>query len=145
MKLRCRKTHIQFLSGALCLVLMLGSSEATVLCIGQNGHVAIEASDSGCCGHLSRTCCPHDAHCLFAAGSSTQDDDCGACLDIPISSGSADAFQAPSNAPPDFSVSTAIDLLPAVHIALLESHLDLKFLNPLSDFPSSRSIVVLLI
>ncbi len=144
MKLRRRKTHIQFLSGALCLVLMLGSSEATVLCIGQNGHVAIEASDSGCCGHLSRTCCPHDAHCLFAAGSSTQDDDCGACLDIPISSGSADAFQAPNNTPLDLSASTAIDLLPAAHRTLLESHLDLTFLIPLSDFLSSRSTVLLI-
>ncbi len=144
MRLRRRKTHIQVLSGVLCLVLALSSSEATVLCIGQDGHVAIEASDSGCCGHLSRACCPCDAHSLLTAGSPAQDDDCGACLDIPISCGSADAFRAPSNAPLELSDSTAIALLPDVHGALLESHLDLKFLTPLSDFPSLRSVVLLI-
>ncbi len=144
MRLRRRKAHIQFLSGVLCLVLSLSNSEAMVLCIGQNGHVAIEASDSGCCGHLSRACCPHDAHCLLAAGSSTQDDDCGECLDIPISSGSADTFQAPNEVPPDLSGGVAADPLRIARGSLPESHLDLTFLNPLSDFPSLRSTVLLI-
>jgi len=144
MRLNRRQNHVRYLSAVLCLMLVLGNSEALVLCIGQNGHVAIEASDSGCCGHLSRACCPDDAHCLFAAGSSAQDDDCGACVDIPISSGSADAFAAPNEVRLDLSVCAAVDSLCVVSFPLFESHLDLKFLTPLSDFPPLRSVVLLI-
>jgi hypothetical protein len=144
MGLSRRKKHIQYLSAAFCLMLALSSSEAMVLCVGQDGHVAIEASDSRCCGHLRWACCSHDAHTLAAAGSSAQNDDCGPCLDIPISSGSADTFQAPNEAPPDISVCLAVDLLRIARGSFLESHLDLKFLTPLSDFPPPRSIVLLI-
>ncbi|MEK7993974.1 MAG: hypothetical protein AAB403_09250, partial [Planctomycetota bacterium] len=68
-------------------MLTFSSSEAMVLCIGQDGHVAIEASDSRCCGHLPWVSGIQYAHTLVATGSSARDDDCGTCLDIPISSG----------------------------------------------------------
>ena len=139
-----RRRHIRFLIAVLCFMLALGNSEALVLCIGQDGHVAVEASDSGCCGHLSRTCCPDDAHCLFTAGSCAHDDDCGVCLDIPLSSGTADALQAPNEVRPDLPACDAIDPSRVACCDFPESPADLKSLTPLSDFPPPRSTILLI-
>jgi len=123
---------------------MFSSPEAMVLCIGHDGHVAIEASDSRCCGHLPWVFGIQDARTFVAAGCSVQDDECGPCLDIPISSGSADAFQVPDQVAPDLSASIGVDLLPVAHCSFPESHLDLKFLTPSFDFTPSRSIILLI-
>jgi hypothetical protein len=125
-------------------MLMLGNSEAMVLCIGQDGHVAIEASGSGCCGHLPPACCPDDAQCLFTAGSSAQDDDCGMCLDIPISSGVAEAVQAPNEVQPDSGSSFSVDLLVLNGCSFIESSLDLTPLTVQSYFPLLRSVILLI-
>ena len=138
-----RKSHIWCLIGVLCLMLAVGNSEALVLCIGQDGHVAIEASDSRCCGHL-----PWDSsievHVLRACGPSAQNDDCGACLDIPISSGAADAFRASNGVRLELSACAPAVSLRVACDSLLGSHLDLKFPSLLSDLPPPRSIILLI-
>ena len=144
MGLKRRRTHIQYLSAVLCLMLTFSSSEAMVLCIGQDGHVAIEASDSRCCGYLPWVSGIQDAHMLVAAGGSAQDDDCGACLDIPISSGLAEAVQAPNEVQPDTGSSFSVDLLLLDYSSVFESNLDLKPLIVQSYFPPLRSVILLM-
>ena len=139
-----RRTHIQYLSVALCLVLGFSSSEVMVLCIGQDGHVAIEASDSRCCGHPPWISRFQDANAFVAAGCSAQDDDCGACLDIPISSGLTEAVQAPKEVQPDTGSSFIVDLLLPDYSRFLESNFDLKFLIVQSYFPPLRSVILLI-
>jgi hypothetical protein len=124
---------------------MFNSSEAMVLCIGQDGHVAIEASDSRCCGHLPLVSCFQDAHTLVAAGCSAQDDDCGACLDIPVSSGLDEAVQAPNEAHPDIvSSSFLVDLLLLDYFSSFESNPDLRPLVVPSYFPPLGSVILLI-
>jgi len=141
---RRERTHIRWLGAVLCLLLIFGNSEAMVLCIGHDGHVAVEASDSACCGHLPWVVSERSILTFGAAGPSAEDDDCGPCLDIPISSGLADAFQAPDKGPPDLTASIAVDLLPVAHCSFSESYLDLKFPTPVSDFTPLHSIVLLI-
>jgi hypothetical protein len=116
-----------------------------VLCIGQDGHVAIEASDSRCCGHLPWVSGIQYAHTLVAAGGSAQDDDCGPCLDIPILSGLAEAVQAPNEVQPDTGSSFSVDLLLLDYSSVFESNLDLKPLTVQSCFPPLLHAVILLI
>lgn len=144
MRLKRRKTHVQYLSAVVCLVLTFSSSEAMLLCIGQDGHVAVEVSDSRCCGHLPRISCLQDAHTLVAAGCLAADDDCGACLDIPISSGLAEAVQAPNQAQPDTGPSSSADLSLLDDLSSLESNLDLKLPIVPSYFPPLRSVILLI-
>ena len=144
MGLKRRGTHIQYLSAVLCLMLTFSSSEAMVLCIGQDGHAAIEASDSRCCGHLPWVSGIQDAYTLVAAGSSAQDDDCGPCLDIPISSGLAEAVQAPNEVQPDTGTSFSVDLLLPDYSSVFESNLDLELLIVQSYFPPLRLVILLI-
>jgi hypothetical protein len=141
MRFNREQIYIRSLSVAICLLAMFSSSEAMVLCVGHDGHVVIEASDSDCCGHLPWVVSERSILAFGAAGPSAEDDDCGPCLDIPISSGLADAFQAPDKGPPDLTASIAVDLLP---VAYGSSHLDLRFATPVSDFTLLHSIVLLI-
>jgi hypothetical protein len=144
MRFSREQAYVRCLSAAICLLAMFSSSQPMVLCLGHDGHVAIEASGSACCGHLPWVVCEMSRPAFGAAGRSAEDDDCGPCLDIPISSGSADAFEAPDQAPPDLSASIAVDPLPVAHCSFPDSHLDLKFLTPLSDFTPLRSVILLI-
>ena len=144
MRFSREQAYMRCLSAAICLLAMFSSPEAMVLCIGHDGHVAIEASGSACCGHLPWVVSERSIPAFGAAGRSAEDDDCGPCLDIPISSGSADAFRAPDKVAPDLSASIAVDPLPVAHCSFPDSRLDSKFLTPLSDFTPLRSTVLLI-
>jgi len=123
---------------------MFSSSEAIVLCIGHDGHVAIEASDSHCCGHLPWVSGLQDVHTLVAVGGSTQDDDCGPCLDIPISNGLAEAVQAPNGVRPETGSSFSVDLVLPEYFNSCESTLDLLPLIVQPYFPPLRSVILLI-
>jgi hypothetical protein len=144
MQLKRRRTHVRCLSAVLCLLVMFNSSQAMVLCIGEDGHVALEASDSRCCGHLPGACCPQSTHALTVTGCLAQDDDCGPCLDIPISSGLAEALQAPNDVQPDVSVLSFFDFSLFDRTGVCQSHRDLKFLIVQSYFTPLRSVILLI-
>ena len=57
-----------------------------VLCIGYNGHVAVEAAAGDCCDHSARD--DGDAIVVAFAGSENVDS-CRGCVDIPLSDGFA--------------------------------------------------------
>jgi hypothetical protein len=71
----------------LTLVTAMNTSQAAVLCIGPNGHVAIEAAGHEHCGHASHAD-DHDADARYGGLTShVRDSHCRPCTDIPISAG----------------------------------------------------------
>lgn len=73
------------------LQLCLPASEGIgglVLCQGEDGHIALEAAESGCCTKVS-TGDPVQSRVAFAGNEPPSQDHCGDCLDIPLSVGLA--------------------------------------------------------
>lgn len=138
-----RRNHLRCLSAVLCLLVMFNSSQAMVLCIGEGGHVAIEASDSQCCGCFPCVC-PQNTSALTVAGCSAQDDHCGQCLDIPISSGLAEALQAPNDVQPNVWVIFALELPLLDHTIVSQSCRDFNFQTAQSYFAPLRSVILLI-
>jgi hypothetical protein len=63
------------------MLLMLGSSNAAVICFGEDGHVAIELGSEGDCAHFPSS--DDASHSLF--DTTTAQCHCGPCVDIPLS------------------------------------------------------------
>ena len=127
MEIKRERVYIRCLSVILCLLVVSSSPQAMVLCIGRNGHVAIEASDSRCCGNLPWVVSHNSVLTFGETGPSAQDDDCGSCLDIPISSGLAEAVAVRHAMQPDLPVSIELEPLLVTHPCFSQFHLDLKF------------------
>lgn len=104
MKLTFKKVYNQSLSLLICILLIISSLHGAVLCIGEDGHIAIEAAGSDCCESLpaGRT----EAGPAKAAFSSSKNK-CGSCLDVPISPVMAVAVKKPNPVNPAPSTSTA--------------------------------------
>lgn len=144
MRLKHERVHIRCISAILCLLVTSSSREAMILCIGRNGHVAIEASDSSCCGRLPWVASHTSALTFGETGPSARDDECGPCLDIPISSGLVEAIEVPNDTQPDASVSIQLEPLLVTRPCFSEVHLDLKFLILPSYFTPLDAIVLLI-
>ena len=89
-----RKSCVLCLGILLSFALVGGGQPRGVLCLGENGHIAIEAVNSECCAesHLSHS----RAACVVSTNRELpSENDCGACLDIPISIGSAALVKEP--------------------------------------------------
>ena len=116
-----------------------------VLCIGQNGHIAIEASDSRCCGRLPWVTSRTSVLNFAQTGPSATDDDCGSCLDIPISSGAIEAVGVPNGAAQlDVPVSMELEPLLVARPCLCEFQPDLKFLILPSYFTPLDTTILLI-
>jgi hypothetical protein len=76
--------------GLLSVFLLLpGQALGTVLCIGVDGHIAVEAAQNGRCGFLG-SLVPSDEH-LTKIPAST--DHCGSCVDVPLLTSDTDSRQ----------------------------------------------------
>lgn len=53
-----------------------------VLCIGADGHVALEVSDNGRCTHMHAFDAEHTEGTI--TGTTTEEDHCGSCIDLAI-------------------------------------------------------------
>jgi len=144
MELKRERVYTRYICVILCLLVISSSPQAMVLCIGGNGHVAIEASDSRCCGNLPWIVSHNSVLTFGETGPSAKDDNCGSCLDIPISSGLAEAVAARHVMQPDFPVSIELEPLLVTHPCFSQFHLDLKFLIPPSCFTPSDVTVLLI-
>jgi len=85
MKLTCRKIYNHCFIVLAGIVLMLSGSQGMVLCIGEDGYVAIKTlMTSDCCNNLyssvTREVSPISLKGTFSSGK----DNCGPCVDIPI-------------------------------------------------------------
>lgn len=95
-----------------CLCLIVSNSEMIFLCIGEDGHVAIEAAVSNCCGDFSNRVCEERAISADVTVMSGGEEACGPCLDIPWVNfaGAGDTVQ---RVGPSFSVSGTAGILTA--------------------------------
>jgi len=87
MRLKPKQSYIRSLSLIICLSITISSLGPAILCIGEKGHIAIEAIRSRCCqsfaaGANQSASIRADQHSLLS-----DDDDCGSCVDIPLSAG----------------------------------------------------------
>ena len=89
MRSKRKQTFVRFVSAALCLSMLINCAGGLVLCIGHNGHVAIETSGQDCCEHSGHD--DHEAAVVVSASATVSKtvDGCGGCVDIPLSAGFA--------------------------------------------------------
>ena len=59
-------------------------SAAGYLCVGVDGHVAVETGENGTCGELDAADVGHSSAALTAVYGGDSDDHCGPCVDTPL-------------------------------------------------------------
>ena len=106
-----RRAYIQCISVVICLLVALSNCGVVVLCIGGDGHIAIETTGSGCCGHTFSAISKGDAT-AFIEDSGPANEDCGSCVDIPLSGGFAGSATISKKANVWSCVTTAVSTLP---------------------------------
>lgn len=141
-KIPRKVVHIWWFSPLIWL-LFAGSGPGFVLCHGEDGHVAVEVAGGDCCGDLSADAPHRDS--VGSAGQElpSQKDNCGSCVDISISIGSAMVSKKPNHVNPALLVST----IPApVNISspdFSEYQLAPESFIPTPYFTPLRSIILL--
>jgi len=85
-----------------------GGAHAAVVCHSEDGHVAIEAATDEGCVKAPSDHCPDDAE-TSAEHQVSPTDNCGECVDIPLSIGMAIIVKKPCKTNPAAPLSTAID------------------------------------
>ena len=78
------------------LVMAAGGGTHTVICIGDDGHMAIEVADGDCCGVPCETTFEHASNGAGKQMISESNEGCGECTDIPISTCHTSRYPAPS-------------------------------------------------
>lgn len=85
MKLTCRKIYNHCFIVLAAIVLMLSSSRGMVLCIGEDGYVAVKTlMSSNCCNNLYSSVTREVSTISLKGTFSSGKDNCGPCVDIPI-------------------------------------------------------------
>jgi hypothetical protein len=127
-----RRRSFQFIIIAVLSVFLLlpGQVMGTVLCIGADGHIALEIAKNGRCGNLSSV--PSREH-ITPMPQNT--DHCGVCVDVSLSASNSNdqqIFSAPSASPK--LEAPVLALVPLV-IAIYTESSPLYFVLP----PASRA------
>ena len=118
---KLRRSLIKYTSAVFCVLLLFANSNIIVLCIGQDGHVEFEITASKCCedDHANKINEPIENH-----HQSIKNNDCGACVDIPVS----------------YGLSGSIDKLKKSILTLSATAAIVTMDNNSSDFCNSRVI-----
>jgi len=87
------------LAGLLSVLVALNMSQAVVVCVGADGHVAIEAAGHQHCDHDSHADDPDHAPADTGDHSHATDTPCMPCTDIPVCAGAAKHPSKPSHSP----------------------------------------------
>lgn len=118
--------------------------ESTVLCLGSDGHVAVETASSDCCEEEPAPARQPDSGSSPGLRTGGGGDDCGPCVDVPLPrTVAARGAQKPSELPVAAAGGAALDApaalsantLPAAASAIGESP-GRSLLLPLTDRPS---------
>jgi hypothetical protein len=141
MRPKLRRLHIRCITGIICLTVLFGNSDVAVLCISQNGHIAIEPARSTCCGHNPAGAAKQDPT-AFVQHSHSAHNDCGSCVDIPLSGAFAGTVNIAKKVNLSFVTSTPIGPLPAEITQLSQLRLALKSFIPAPYFTPLRSIIL---
>lgn len=105
--------------GLICCLSGLILQSSCVLCVGDNGHLEIEALVRACCTQLAAPRMPIGAYTTQIDAANDNNDQCGGCVDFPLSSTLALKSQTSvRNIPPHFASQTLVVFaLPASGIA----------------------------
>jgi hypothetical protein len=93
-----------------CLLIAPGAALGTVVCIGSDGHVQLEAARHGRCHSLTVSPAAWQAQ---TAGPLAEADHCGSCVDIPVLIGDTREYSRSIAAPPT-QMSVPMSALPVV-------------------------------
>ena len=133
----------KLLTIALTVLVALNMSQAVVVCVGADGHVAIETA-----GHDHCACDAH-AHGSSAPSTGSEDDShagsesCEPCTDMPICAGAAEDSFKPSQVSADACMSAHCGMPSASTSPAAEGTLDQELLIPLATFFLPLNTVVL--
>lgn len=143
MRPKLRQPYIRYISVAICLLAVLSNSDVVVLCIGEDGHIAIEAVNNKCCGHSAVGVSERVSIAFEKGGLSANKDDCGSCVDIPLSAGLAKPLSTAERINPTLSVLSATCILPLNSSDFSTLRLVLETFVPTPYFAPLRSIILL--
>ena len=125
-------------------LLMSGQVIGTVLCIGADGHIAVEVAQNGRCGSLSTPVPPRE-HITKMLPST---DHCGPCVDVSLSTSNIDdqpLLSAPSSLPKlEAPVLALVALVVAVSIESPQTYFVLQPPPLASTLIALRTVVLLL-
>lgn len=83
---------------SLIWLLFAGGGPGFVLCHGEDGHVAVEVAGGDCCDDLPAGASHRDSVASAEQRLPSKEDNCGSCIDISISIGSATVSKKPNPA-----------------------------------------------
>lgn len=89
MRSRRKKNFVRFVSAVICLSMVVNCAGGPVLCIGHNGHIAIEAAAGDCCEHSGHDGSDANVVAFADVAVSQSVESCRGCVDIPLSDGFA--------------------------------------------------------
>ena len=101
-----------------CMLVAPGAAMGTVVCIGSDGHVQLEAARHGRCRSLT---VPPAAWQSSTGGPRAEADHCGACVDLPVLIGDTREYSGAVAAPPA-QLSVSVPVL-TVSVAVLGTDL----------------------
>ncbi|MHC4617794.1 MAG: hypothetical protein ACYTEQ_08580 [Planctomycetota bacterium] len=139
-----RQTCIRYIIAATCLpVTVVGNSDMVVLCIGEDGHMAVEAVSSNCCGSFPVSVSERGVGVFAADGRSANGEDCGSCVDIPLSAGAVGSLSMGKKINLSFPAATAVISLSAAAAQISELKSALKSFELFPFFTPLRSVILL--
>jgi hypothetical protein len=144
MRTNLKQAYIRFISIAICILVVISNSQLFVLCIGQDGHVAIEVPGSDCCESVAVGVAKTDLTAVDKGGSVASNGDCSSCVDIPLSGGLADTPGIAKRASLFFLASAPVGLSHVETPQLSELQLAFDRFLPTPYFTPLRSIVLLI-
>ena len=136
-----RKSCVLCFGILLSFALTGGGQPTVMLCLGEDGHIAIEASDSECCSesHLSHY---RATHLVSTDRELPSKNDCGACIDIPISIGYAALVKEPCQVDRALPAPVAPAIVNSADFS--EYQPDSESLAPAPYFSPLRAIILLI-
>ena len=133
----------RLLTIVLTVLVASNMSQAVVVCVGADGHVAIEAAGHDYCAHAGHA---HDSSAPVSGGedhSRAGGDSCEPCTDIPLCAGAAaDSFK-PSQVSADACISAHCGMPSASTAPVAEGTLDQERFISLATFFLPLNTVVL--
>ncbi|MHC4464251.1 MAG: hypothetical protein ACYS6W_15725 [Planctomycetota bacterium] len=144
MRPKIGRSFVRCIIAATCLLVALANSGMFILCIGEDGHVAIEAAVSDCCESFGVGVTETPLVAFDRGGPQASTGDCGSCVDIPLSGGLTGALSIAKRANLVLVASAPVSPLPVETTQSSELRSALESFMPTPYFTPLRSIILLI-
>jgi len=145
MKLIQRKIYKQCLIALAGIAFMVSSMQGIVLCNAEDGHVAVEFVSSVCCGNLNTSISSEESTTSRNKAFSSSKENCGPCVDTPISVVLAKNSKKPNPVNLTLIASTAIVPTTITSFDLSEYQSDSELFVSVNPCLASLRTIILLI